>query len=175
MTAQIDFKAQIKGLQDSIKTLSGMGIDTTALETQLQSLQSGKIKEEFFGKIKGMGKSLLDSGIKVITLNINDSGEFAVVYGSITKLPSEKGNAAAKPLLYINGESPIMNKGQWFGKVEKDIKSILAYKNKDDKWIKENREKVFKELVDTYPLKYSFKDFSKPFSDGPLNEELIKA
>lgn len=173
MTAQIDLKTQIKGLQDSIKTLSGMGIDTTALETQLQSLQSGKVKEEFFSKIKGMGKSLLDSGIKVITLNINDTGELSVIYGTLTKLPSENAKAAAKPLLYIKGESPIMNKGQWFGRVEKDIKAI--YKSKTDEWIKENREEIFKELIKVYPDKYAEKEFIKPFSDGPLNEELIKA
>lgn len=155
-TKAIDpIKAQIDGLKASIKALEALGLDTSALVAQAQGLKSQGLKTDFYSKVAGLGKAFIESGIKVITLSINDDGNISIQYGQITRIGESNPNAAAKPLLNIVGEKPILNKGKWIDRVIDDIRAIPEYKNKTDAWIKDNREEVFKVLASNKPDKFS--------------------
>jgi hypothetical protein len=137
-------------LRTALATLQAMGLDTAPIQAQLDSLADKGIKTKVYSHLNNIRDDIIklnkgfsvsvENGILVITYNEGNQGN---------------SNASAKLLLNIKGEKGIYNKGPWIPRLLADIKKIPEYRNKEESWMKDNREPILSALTKANPEKYS--------------------
>lgn len=162
-------------IEQQAALVKGLGFDSAAatIEQEARNKEIQQLKVEFKALFDTLSNRFLDNEITNISILYNSESGYVFQYGTNKVL--EK-HTAAKVLVYVAGKA-IYNKGPWLSKeLLTDIRAIPALKNKEERWLKENRTQVINELVNTYPSRYSFTNTNEGlFNNGPVENEELKA